>query len=77
MNALDNKHPTHPSQDALDDTLANELPPATPWLPELRPLQWRDPLRWLQAGWSDFLAQPGIGLFYGVCFVLMGIGHPL
>ncbi|XVJ71388.1 MAG: DUF2189 domain-containing protein [Rhizobacter sp.] len=77
MSALDNTHTTHPSQDAQpelapNDGAANALPPATPWLPELRPLHWRDPVRWLQAGWSDFLAQPGIGLFYGACFVLMG-----
>jgi uncharacterized membrane protein len=74
MNALDN---THPSQDvrsglAIDDTTVNEPPPTTPWLPELRRLHWRDPVHWLQAGWSDFRAQPGIGLFYGTCFVLMG-----
>lgn len=31
----------------------------------------RDPFRWLAAGWRDLLAQPGIGLFYGVCFWLM------
>ncbi len=30
------------------------------------------PLRWLRAGWSDFLACPRIGLFYGLCFFLMG-----
>jgi uncharacterized membrane protein len=41
-------------------------------LPELRRLQWRDPLRWLHAGWLDFRDQPAIGLFYGACFVLMG-----
>ncbi|MCC7457305.1 MAG: DUF2189 domain-containing protein [Nitrospira sp.] len=31
-----------------------------------------DPLRWLAAGWRDFLRCPGIGLFYGACFVAMG-----
>jgi uncharacterized membrane protein len=39
---------------------------------ELRPLRFSDPLRWLAAGWRDFLRCPGIGLFYGGCFALMG-----
>jgi uncharacterized membrane protein len=32
-----------------------------------------DPFRWLAAGGRDLLAQPGIGLFYGVCFWLMAL----
>lgn len=31
-----------------------------------------DPLRWLRAGWADFVRCPGIGLFYGACFLAMG-----
>lgn len=31
-----------------------------------------DPLRWLARGWRDFLLCPRIGLFYGLCFCLMG-----
>ena len=31
-----------------------------------------DPLRWLAAGWADFLHSPRIGLFYGLCFFAMG-----
>ena len=31
------------------------------------------PFRWLAAGWRDFRAHPGIGLFYGMCFWLMAI----
>ncbi|MFT3816410.1 MAG: DUF2189 domain-containing protein [Rubrivivax sp.] len=38
----------------------------------LRPLGWRDPLRWLGLGWRDFRRAPGIGLFYGGCFMVMG-----
>jgi uncharacterized membrane protein len=38
----------------------------------LRPLRLRDPLRWLAAGWRDFVRCPGIGLFYGACFMAMG-----
>jgi len=38
----------------------------------LRPLGFADPLRWLAAGWRDFRRCPGIGLFYGACFMAMG-----
>lgn len=39
---------------------------------ELKTLNYADPLRWLAAGWRDFVRAPGIGLFYGGCFVVMG-----
>ncbi|MBD3892531.1 DUF2189 domain-containing protein [Hydrogenophaga sp.] len=35
-------------------------------------LGWLDPLRWIRLGWNDFRRCPRIGLFYGLCFVLMG-----
>ena len=38
----------------------------------LRPLGWGAPLRWLRLGVRDFGRAPGIGLFYGACFVAMG-----
>lgn len=38
----------------------------------LRPLSFRDPLRWLALGWRDFVRAPLIGLFYGACFMVMG-----
>jgi uncharacterized membrane protein len=38
----------------------------------LRPLRLGDPLRWLALGARDFRRAPGIGLFYGGCFVAMG-----
>jgi len=38
----------------------------------LQPLRWGDPLRWLAAGWRDFRRAPGIGLFYGAAFMVMG-----
>ena len=44
-----------------------------PVLPRLRPIDARAPLAWLAAGWRDFLACPRIGLFYGTCFMLMGL----
>ena len=39
---------------------------------ELQTLRWGDPLRWLRLGLRDFLRCPGIGLFYGGCFMVMG-----
>jgi uncharacterized membrane protein len=63
---------------------ADEVPPsnaapseATPPRREdvritLRPLSFADPLRWLGKGWADFVRAPGIGLFYGACFMVMG-----
>ena len=52
----------------------DELPPAptNPSAIELNTLRWSDPLRWLQLGARDFLRCPGIGLFYGGCFMVMG-----
>lgn len=38
-------------------------------LAQLRP---SDPLRWIRLGWADFRRCPRIGLFYGLCFFLMG-----
>ena len=39
---------------------------------ELQALHWGDPLRWLRLGLRDFVRCPGIGLFYGGCFMVMG-----
>ncbi len=39
---------------------------------QLRPLGLADPFRWLAAGGRDFVRAPGIGLFYGGCFMVMG-----
>lgn len=38
----------------------------------LAQLSTADPLRWMKLGWQDFRACPRIGLFYGLCFFLMG-----
>lgn len=38
----------------------------------LNTLSWGDPLRWLIAGWRDFVRAPSIGIFYGACFAAMG-----
>jgi uncharacterized membrane protein len=49
-----------------------ESPTASAFDIGLRPLSWSEPWRWLAAGWRDFWRAPGIGLFYGSCFVAMG-----
>jgi len=45
-------------------------PPA--FATRLNTLPWRAPLHWLARGWRDFVRCPGIGLFYGACFMGMG-----
>ncbi|MDM7941953.1 MAG: DUF2189 domain-containing protein [Hydrogenophaga sp.] len=49
-------------------------PPRPPSVFDLRitELNAGDPLRWLRMGWADFLRCPRTGLFYGLCFFLMG-----
>jgi uncharacterized membrane protein len=54
--------PTNP-----DDSAAAGSPPIA-----LRTLGFGDPLRWLTAGWRDFTRAPGIGLFFGAAFMVMG-----
>lgn len=44
----------------------------TPDAASATPLRLTDPLNWLRLGWGDFRRCPGIGMFYGVCFFLMG-----
>ena len=53
-------------------------PPYVPPPPEgpvktIAELRFGDPLRWLQAGWADMRAFPGIAAFYGVAFWLMAV----
>lgn len=52
-------------------TDTQHAPPASP-ATVLRPLSWRAPLQWLTAGWHDYTRHPGIGSFYGLCFMVMG-----
>lgn len=35
-------------------------------------LRFADPFQWLRLGWADFKRCPRIGLFYGLCFFVMG-----
>lgn len=51
-----------------DSTAASDSPFEIP----LRRLAFGDPLRWLALGWRDFRRCPGIGLFYGSAFTVMG-----
>ena len=60
-----------------DATPANDSPTEPPRPPSVFDLRITDlragePLRWLRLGWADFVRCPRIGLFYGVCFFLMG-----
>ena len=55
----------------MEDTTGEPANPSILDLP-LRPLRADDPLRWLRRGWADFVRAPGIGLFYGGCFAVMG-----
>lgn len=69
-----NAPPTEP-QDTPPLTEAQDAftaPAPTAFDIALRPLRWADPLHWLALGWHDFVRAPGIGLFYGGCFVVMG-----
>jgi uncharacterized membrane protein len=54
------------------DPSAATPPPAALFSTRLNTLQLGDPFRWLALGWRDFIRCPGIGLFYGACFVGMG-----
>jgi len=61
----------------MADTLHQDAPPPSGRGPsvfdlKLADLRPGDPLRWLAAGWRDFIRCPRIGLFYGLCFFLMG-----
>ena len=51
----------------------SQPPPPPPSVFDLRLAELRagDPLRWLRLGWRDFL-RSRVGLFYGLCFFLMG-----
>ncbi len=62
------------------ESAAPETPPAAPsdtppdsvFSIVLNELRLADPFRWLALGWQDFRRAPGIGLFYGTCFTVMG-----
>lgn len=55
--------------------------PVTPYVPPppegprkvFPELGWSAPLGWLARGWADLWSNPGIALFYGVCFWIMAL----
>lgn len=61
--------PTETAQPA--DDAAGERGPSVFSLP-LAQLRLSDPIEWLKLGWADFQRCPRIGLFYGLCFFIMG-----
>jgi hypothetical protein len=63
--------PHSPLQDLPDAALAGSEEPSAP-ASVLRPLSLGAPLQWLRLGWQDFTHAPAIGLFYGLCFMVMG-----
>ncbi len=56
--------PPHQTPPPVDNASVFSLP--------LAELRMRDPIRWIQLGWADFVRCPRIGLFYGLCFFAMG-----
>ena len=76
--ALADSQPPSSDRPDRDAALSDEAPQAAPpprsevLSLELAPLGPADPLRWLALGWRDFMRCPRIGLFYGLCFCLMG-----
>ena len=58
------------SSPPTDDTAPEEPAPRPAFV--LNRLRFADPLRWLVKGWRDFICCPGIGAFYGGCFMVMG-----
>jgi uncharacterized membrane protein len=56
------------------DTSTDLSPAAAPAGIRLCPLRLADIGTWLALGWRDFTRAPGIGIFYGGCFALMGWG---
>ena len=60
-----------PEQTDPAPATANPVPEAPPPI-SLNKLRFADPLDWLVLGWRDFKRCPGIGLFYGGCFMVMG-----
>jgi len=61
------------SHTQADEPQGEAAPPApAPKSITLNRLRFGDPLHWLVLGWRDFKRCPGIGLFYGGCFMVMG-----
>lgn len=70
MNAPDTQ-PQPTSTPAATDT-PEAVSSASVFALPLADLSPADPFRWLARGWHDFRRCPKVGLFYGLCFFLMG-----
>lgn len=81
-----NSSPNSTASHANAPDLSTASPPSSPAMPtpyvpppseaplkDIVKLRLSDPFRWLLLGWRDLLAAKGIGLFYGVCFLLMAL----
>ena len=67
-----NKSAHESVHESAHDPAQDPAPGPTPFGPALRTLPLAAPLHWLLLGWRDFIRCPGIGLFYGACFMGMG-----
>lgn len=70
-NADDAAAATPPTPAETDTTASDANDPSIFSLP-LAQLKPSDPIQWLRLGWADFQRCPRIGLFYGLCFFIMG-----
>lgn len=61
---VDDFHPQRPEPPEADSNSVFSL--------KLTHLGYAAPLDWLHKGWNDFIHCPKAGLFYGLCFFLMG-----
>lgn len=50
-----------------------EAPPPPPLNPRVRDLPWHTPFRWLRLGLGDMRSTPSGTVFYGLCFLVMGV----
>jgi uncharacterized membrane protein len=66
----------HSGEEAVSAEVPAERPgaerPAQGGLPEVVPLAPADIVVWLRRAWLDIMVAPGIALFYGTCFTVMG-----
>ena len=72
MNAPVPVEPAEPGTRGAEPAAPAEPAPLSAFELRLNRLTFADPLNWLALGWRDFLRCPGIGLFYGLVFMVMG-----
>lgn len=72
MNAPVPVEPAEPGTCGAEPAAQAEAATVSAFELRLNRLTFADPLKWLALGWRDFLRCPGIGLFYGLVFMVMG-----